>query len=290
MRSVNWYVYYNSVGTLEIHMNINSPQARTILENKYVMAFMGEQDELQAVIVIKKIDKHELILFGRTLNWLLEKRVVEPFSERTRKSLKEVSACVPDYMDFYCPIDEVEEKEEKIERTGMETAEAAVSGILGLIGLGHEVRWDYGDTAPCFNVLEGKDNNLFFSEDYCNIYDTTYTDDLLDYASKGYYLKNETWKSVVKDELDGMKLFESVLSSDTKGEARKELEDLRWKNTVEGLTKRLRYKENYELGDIINMKFERDGFLAESKKRITGVHIWYEGEDEGEEPVFEDVE
>lgn len=290
MQSVNWHVYYRGVGTLEVHMNVNAPQAKTILENKYLLAFTGR---LQAVIVIKKIEKHELVLYGRTLNWFLKKRVVLPFEERSRNSMQEVKKCIPEYMREGTFPSEVEELEDVIERTSAETAESAIAGILELVNLGYEVRGEKGadgSVSYVFNVLEGKNTSIVLSEELRNVHELIYTDDMLDYCTTGYYLKDETWTEYVNDaEKEGIYKFEGVLMSENKANAGNELKELRWKRICEGKIKSLKYGEDYELGDIITIRFKRGDFRLATKYRITGIHIWYEGGGEGEEPVFEEV-
>lgn len=289
VQSANWYVYYNSVGTLEIHMDINAPQAKTILENKYLFAF---SKKLQAVLVIKKIDKYELVLYGRTLNWFLGKRVVLPFEERSRNTIKELEKCIPEYMTMGNRPSAVTEKEEYIERISAEDAGTAVSGILSLVDLGHEVRCEKdsgGNVSYIFNVLEGKDTEIVLSEELKNVCELVYTDDALDYCSSGYYLKDDEWLKLDKDKLGGIYDFEGVLTSDNKADATNELRELRWKKVCEGKIRKLKYGEDYALGDTVTIKFKRGDFRYATKYRIAGVHIWHEGEDEGEEPIFEEV-
>lgn len=292
MQSANWYVYYNAVGTLEIHMSINTPQAKTILENKYLLVLSGK---LQAVVVIKRIEKHELVLYGRTLNWLLEKRVVLPFEERSRNTINEVKKCITEcctYMRIGNLPNTITEKEETIERINAETVETAVSSVLGLVNLGHEVRCEKGsggNVSYIFNVLESRETEIVLSEDLRNVQELCYREDALDYCSSGYYLKDDKWVKIDKDTKSGIYDFEDVLTSDNKGDAVNELKNLRWTKLCEGKIKTLKYGEDYELGDVITIKFKRGDFRLTTKYRITGVHIWYEGESEGEEPKFEEV-
>lgn len=291
MESVNWRVHYNEVGTLEVHMNVDSPQAKTIMENKYMIAICGK---LQAVVVMKTIEKHELIVFGRTLNWLLQKRVVmPPEGEKTRNIINEVKKCIPRYMYIGTIPSGAKEAEDVIERSGAEVAGTAVENLLKLANLGHAVRLEKqsdGTVRYIFDVLEGKETEIVLSEDLRNVQELVYTDDMLDYCSAGYYLKDEVWTEYVKDSTkEGIYRFEGVLDSDNRTDAGNEFNELRWKRVCEGKVKVLKLFKDYELGDIIKIKFKRGSFSVTTKYRITGVHIWYEGESEGEEPEFEEV-
>ena len=79
------------------------------------------------------------------------------------------------------------------------------------------------------------------------------------------------------------------MESENKTDAGNEFNEFRWKKVCEGKVKTLKLFKDYELGDIIKIKFKRGGFSVTTKYRVTGAHLWYESESEGEEPIFEEV-
>ena len=77
--SSNWTVYYNDIGTFEAHFDLNSDTLPIVMENDYLVAVQGG---LSAIIVGKKVSD-ELIIYGRTCNWLLTKRITDSFDSTT---------------------------------------------------------------------------------------------------------------------------------------------------------------------------------------------------------------
>ena len=47
---------------------------------------------------------------------------------------------------------------------------------------------------------------------------------------------------------------------------------------------------DYQLGDVVRIQKETGGLRRDFSKRITGVDIWYESNNIGEQPIFDDGE
>ena len=76
VQSINYTLYYNAVGTAELHMYIN-PFLMALLNNNTPLVMV--HDDIQWIVTGYKVNINELIVFGRTLNHLFTKRIVVPF-------------------------------------------------------------------------------------------------------------------------------------------------------------------------------------------------------------------
>ena len=76
--SSSWTIKYNNIGTYEGHFRLNDRICDILLGTPYIILTEGEN---QAVCT-GKIAENELLICGRTLNWLLKKRVLPPFKTR----------------------------------------------------------------------------------------------------------------------------------------------------------------------------------------------------------------
>ena len=138
--SSRWVVYYNDVGTFEAHLPITSELTRIVSENRYLVV---KQHGLSAIIVGKEIGD-ELVLYGRTCNWLLSKRItpqktlttVYPGDEARRM----VVSAFSDVSNF-ATVNTLLGEQVKFECTETQTIDA-VCDCLKLANLGHEL---------CFN-------------------------------------------------------------------------------------------------------------------------------------------
>ena len=74
-----WLIYYNDVGTFEAHLPVTSELIKIINDNKYLVVC---QRGLSAIVVGYEIS-NELVLYGRTCNWLLSKRITPKFEKKT---------------------------------------------------------------------------------------------------------------------------------------------------------------------------------------------------------------
>lgn len=73
----------------------------------------------------------------------------------------------------------------------------------------------------------------------------------------------------------------AVLSSDTEDAATRELKSLKAESTVSCKTKKLVYKTDFYLGDIIRTQFVSGDFVFLVKQIISGVHIWDDAQEFG---------
>lgn len=296
-QSVNRIIYYNDIGTFELHMAMREPQSKRILENDYLVAVQGKY---AAIIVEKQISGNDLAIYGRTCNWLLSRRLVLPFEEKTEDVTVTAKSVCPEYMTFQN--DCMSTAEQTFERTSPEAVSDLIKTLFDEADLGHEVlfsRGEEGGTEWIFRIYEGKERSILISEAARTASELTYDDSLIEYCSCGYYsqahedkygnMLESTWEEVVKDEADGAYRCEAVLDAESADNAKTELAAKKWLRRVTGKMRRLKFGTDYDLGDIVSVQMERGNFRRTTKCRVTGVHIWEEVNDSGEEPILEVV-
>lgn len=66
--------YYNAVGTFEVRLTASA--GKVLLENDFVIA---AGDGFKAIITSVTVDEGGVIACGRTLNWILGRRLCAPF-------------------------------------------------------------------------------------------------------------------------------------------------------------------------------------------------------------------
>lgn len=187
--SSNWTVYYNDIGTFEAHFDLNSDTLPVVMENDFLVAVQGN---LSAIIVGKKV-ADELIIYGRTCNWLLTKRITDAFDTTTDKIDDLLNEKVKKAFPEDCFVAEdssydlptlTSSRDDKCETFSF------VQESLQLANLGHELKFDPAKCKWIFKILKGnEDNPLVISTVNRNAYDVSTESDLLNLCTQGWYKK-----------------------------------------------------------------------------------------------------
>lgn len=184
--SVFWDLRFNEVGTFEVHLPPDTKTAHKINENAFIVAVQGEN---QAIITTKVFKKDSLVLYGRTPNYILEKRLVLPFEEKI-SPIELLNSKVISLFDGEIEvIDKEYEKTTTVKRKEITTLLKLVKDCMADIGGGHRVIFDSVEKKWIFECLLSEEKELLFSEDMKNAYDVSHTIDLLGYANAGRYKK-----------------------------------------------------------------------------------------------------
>lgn len=288
--SSRWVVYYNDVGTFEAHFPITSDLTRIVSENRYLVV---KQHGLSAIIVGKELGD-ELILYGRTCNWLLSKRITPKTALATvysgEKAGKMVKTAFSD-VDNFTVLDASDGERVSFECRQMETLDA-VRYCLKLSNLGHQLSFNAETGNWEFSVLAGKESELILSEAHRNAYNTKISSDILELATCGVYDKKTsdgyTATKITKDsEKTGIYKWEAMLSGEIESEARASLEKLAEKNEISMTTNDIVWKRDYALGDVIRLQIIKGAYRTTEKKRVLGVEITTRQAEYSEKPIFE---
>ncbi len=299
--SVNTVIKYNDIGTFEAHFPISAAISKKALAEPYLVAVMGD---IQAVITGKQASAGEFVLYGKTVNWILSRRVTHKFNTDdsnlstnaeilTRYIVKEAFSDVENFVlgdllgieysqEFWCDAEN-------------QTSDV-VKDCLDNAGAGHNVFFDRVNKQWQFNILAGREIPLVISESNGNAYESRYSEDIQNYYSAGWYeqtdsdSKESEWTRLVKDSgKTGIYNWESVLNGTNQSEGNNSLKNKSWDKTIKMQTRKIHYGSDYSLGDIVRIQMDLGGFRHDVQKRISGVEIWFENNNFGEEPIFSDI-
>jgi len=285
-----WVVYYNDVGTFEVHLPITSELTRIVSENQYLVV---KQHGLSAIIVGKELGD-ELILYGRTCNWLLSKRITPEIGLSTVYAGSETAYMVQSAFSDVSNLvigNAPDGYKAKFECRQGETIDA-VRECLALVNLGHELCFDDKTNSWVFNILEGRENELILSEAHRNAFGTKISADILDLATSGVYNKKTTsgytsTKLAGDTGKTGIYRWEAMLSGETEREAKASLEKFTQKNKISMTTDEISWKKDYELGDTVKLQIIKGAYRTTEKKRVSGVEITTRQGEYSEQPIFE---
>lgn len=328
-----WSIKYNGVGSYEGHFRLCDEISDIFLKNRYLIVAEGDN---QAVCT-GKVAGSELLICGRTVNWLLEKRVMPPFKtrlifgeeyvspyeignmvlERTFAAppqIDESGAYISDSIDdvrivpnFNLPPEsDCAPLNRHFWRNSANTVEDIMADLAEMMGTGHRLVFNIDEKSWDFEYISGCERDIAVSEENRNFYDMTYTEDMLDEASGGWYAvysaeddfenaeaaEDDTgWKYIKKETaLSGIKYWETALEASGESEAESEMRKKRVSKTVQGCFSKLKYKTDYDLGDTVRVTINYGNFREELKYKITGVNLWINSRRSGEEPIFTETE
>lgn len=305
--SSSWTIYYNDIGTFEAHFDLKSDSLPVVLDNDYLAVVQGN---LSAIIVGKRLGD-ELIIYGRTCNWLLTKRITDAFTTQTGTADALINAKVKDaFSDCNLHIANTDSTLPTITTSRDDKCEtfSFVKESLQLENLGHKLEFDSVNSRWVFEILKGNENNpLVISTVNRNAYDVSMESDLLKLCTEGWYKRqqlnngesNVIWEMVSAAPLkEGILRWESILSASSKNEALASIyntqntDKIKLKTIGVHFGSEEEYQRNecdYSLGDIVSVEWQSGNYKKRARKRIIGVNLWYESENIGEEPIFEDI-
>lgn len=310
--SLNWDIYYNAVGAFEGHFPLKDELLNAVMGNDYIVIVQGRK---QAIVTGIQLTDSGLVVYGKTCDWILTRRAVQKFNTNewtecknigdiARYILREGFGDVIETGDI-----ELDDKTEVPTKDGyyfwrnsINTCSDALIDVLDDGGAGHEVVYDTQKRVWRFCIILGRKIDLIVSQSERNAYDVNYSRDLQNYYTDGVY---EFTPEPVTDEdgntadteteirtIDGgtgktgLYKWVAPLTGGNDSEARSDLKSKKIEEIASAKMYGLKWGEDYELGDVVRLQLEFGGWRKTKAKRIDGVHIWYENNNTGEEPVF----
>lgn len=305
----NWTINFNDVGNFEIHFDPEHRLTQRLMDEEYILAVQGDN---QAMITGKQL-LDECVLYGRTLNYLLNKRVTPQFKssellESGKIASKDIES-IARYIvsEAFKDVDNFElgavagftEQVDFWRNTSNLTFEV-VRDCLDNGGAGHRLRADVRNKKWIFEVLKGQKLIKILSEGNRNAFDTKYTEDAQNYCSGGWYEAEQeaeegaaetpepVWTYIEKEEKEGIYRWEGLLSGSVESEARSDLKNKTWQKKIETTTYDYILGEDYNLGDTVRVQKTAGNFQKTFTKRIIGVNMWWESNNIGQKPIFEE--
>lgn len=285
-----WAIYYNDIGTFEAHLPLTSKIVGLVAENRYLVAVQGK---LSAIIVGKEL-RDELIIYGRTCNWLLSKRVssaIEKLSAKPGTRAAEIALAAFSDVENFVAGDVADAGATEFE-SGEGLISDIVSDCLATGKLGHEVVFDYTNKRWVLNILSGSETDLILSEGHRNAYDAKISSDILDLATCGVY-NEETEDGFVSASLPGdterkgIYRWEALLDGSTATEAAVSLGKKSERSEATLNVRGLVFGIDYALGDVVRIQIIKGKYRTTQKRRISGVEVRREQGVCTEQPIFE---
>jgi len=291
--SVNWELYFNDVGTFELHTALSDDVTKLLHKQKYLVVVQGNK---QAIVVGWRLT-HECVLYGRTCNWLLTRRVMpscgvlnDTAENITRKLMRDAFADSPELV-----LEPASGKgvTREFELSKDCTVFEAVKDCLKQEKAGHLLRFEPGSKEWVYEIQYGRKQQIVLAEDYGNVYDCSYSENGLESYSGGWYRKKDEESGddvltyISRDDETGLLRWECLLGEQTEIEARQILENKQREKKASAFMKGLQFGKDYALGDWVELSVSKGGFYVAEEKQISGVHIWYEADSCGEEPMFD---
>ena len=273
--------YYNAVGTFEAHFPASSEAGKILLSNEFVVV-LG--DGFKDIITSVTAGGSEVTAYGRSLGWILIKRLCAPFGINDDDNIISEEAAliaerlVSESWSGCITVNPSGITGHKIEfsRSGHNPCGTVIIDALAAAGLGHKV-----DFSPkggwSFTVYEGKERRLTLGRDLKNATKSVYTQDILDRFNVAYVDGDLTHSTDITDWETQVDNAADIASKGTKRSITAEAVNL-----VHGI--------DYNLGDIIRVTEDFCGLRFSSKLRVAGVERWAEYNDVGEKPILEAIE
>lgn len=185
---VCWELKFNGIGNFEAGIVVDDEVTKKIMNNEYIVVVQGKK---QAIITEKFFEDNKLTLYGRTVNFILSKRVVIPFNikyyEVENKGFKLIEKLIKQYFPEIEVKYNCEDEEIEFYRLVMYNLEEIIADILEKMHAGHRVIYDIKNKKWVLELFKQNEISLFLSEDNKNIYNSTYRGSILDYANCGIY-------------------------------------------------------------------------------------------------------
>lgn len=279
--------YFNEIGTFEAHLPVSSKATKLVLENDFlVLEIFGEF----AIITGKQV-ADELIIYGRTCNWLFSKRVVLPFRS-TGKLTGDFAKSL--FENAYSSCENVvfgtmnQGENHTFFSSTPRLLSDSVFEALKIDNLGNEFVFDKAQKKWVFNILKGEDRLLMISEANKNATHTEIIENISDYANLCYYESGSEFLFSGGDET-GLYRFETYLLSGGVEDAKSELLKLKKESTTEVTSTGPVYKKDYFLGDTVRVQIIKNDYKVTKRLRIKGVELVSKPGGYTEKPIFEEV-
>lgn len=304
--NTRWTLHYNDIGTFECHLSLSSDFMREAIERLRTGKYFVARQKNQTAIIIGYDTQKDFVLYGRTCNWILTKRITKKFEEITdtppalaAKFVTEAFSDTP-----ILTIGNIAECSESVSfiKDNHGVTFDFIKECLGLRKYGHSVSLDVDKKIWLFNVNYGVERNFLLSEANKQAYDCRLTYDVLDLANCGYYEKeiitiddegnesSETETTYIETDKTGLLRWEALLDGKSESEANSDLSKKKVKDSSNFSTRRLGYGIDYELGDILKIQIIKGAYRTTMSKRVTGIELDFDENGTTEKPILEDLE
>lgn len=309
--SSNWEIKFNDIGTGEIHLNIDNPLLKPLLENKYVLINQSDCEHEILGVVVGVTYGDDIAVFCRTLNWFLSKMITpENFYADGENSLHGTDAEEAEIIlekSYGCDIAFGTAAEfthtPYFWRNTYNLTSDCIKDCLDNDNAGHRVRLDESDGKFYLDILQGEKLDFLISLNDGSASKIEVEKDILNFANAGFYEKsiktkdadgNDTeeteWTEYAPpDDVPAMLQWYAVLSGSSVSEAKSNLKEKTEKNEVVTELQRLTYETDYNLGDFVTVQIENADVIVAARQQITSVNLSWDSSGLIETPVLSGI-
>lgn len=316
--SSQWHILYNGVGTYEGRFRLADEISDIILANKYIVIIQGE---LQAICTGRIVD-NELTVCGRTVNWIMTKRVRPPFKTSTifenytdaetillyclKKGFTEPPALNEEGIEttnvdasrvvsnFVIPEPTgVESMSNHFWRISANDVETLCVDLCNKLDRGHRLVFDIINKCWRFEFIYPKKKEFLISKESKTAYEFEYCNDILSEANGGWYASYDseaeeqtTWHYIKNGEKKGIYNWDCVLSCSSESEAIDELFKKSETGKIQSRLRNLKFGVDYELGDVVPVYYRYGGISDTQYYLVNGIDIKMTDMDSYEEPIL----
>lgn len=278
--SGSWEIYYNDVGSFEAHLPLSSEIVKLLPKHRYIVV----RDGTRCAVLVGYQLSDELAIYGRTCNWLLEKRIAAPaeysgYAAELARGV--VQTAFPNSEITVQP--GILGSPVTFKQSSNATALEVVSGILAQDNLGHSLDFDYADKCWKFRILQGMQRPLLISEANKNAWELSLTEDILDLATCCVYDEG----SYDSGKKTGIYRWQTMTAATTEQEAKEQLSKCRAKSEMTLKLRGLTFGTDYDVGDTVRVQTIKGPLRRTEKRRIKGVYMEISGGTV--KPIFENI-
>lgn len=278
--SGSWEIYYNDVGSFEAHLPLNSDIVKLLPEHRYTVVREGTRC---AVIVGYQLSD-ELVIYGRTCNWLLEKRIAAPSEYSGDAAVLARNAVLAAFPDSEITVQPgINGGQVIFTQSSSSTVLDVVSGILAQDNLGHSLDFDYINKRWTFRILQGVQRPLLISEANKNAWELSLTDDILDLATCCVYDEG----SYDSGAQTGIYRWQKLTTAKSEEEAKEQLSKCRAKSEMTLKLRGLTLGTDFDVGDTVRVQTIKGPLRRTETRRIKGVYTEISGGTV--KPIFENI-
>lgn len=188
--SFEWDTRFNSIGGFEGVFTLDSDIYDCVANRDFLVCVQGEN---QGIVTSVRIEDDKVVIGGKGVNYILEKRVCLPFSTKDDGTLKSAPKIVCELVKRHCGdfIEVLDAPEgytlNHYTRIEAKPVSEVISDILSTENLGHFMRFDIQNKKWVFGISEPKQTNILLSQPDKTLSDCDYVRYLTDYAAIGVY-------------------------------------------------------------------------------------------------------
>lgn len=180
-------ICFNAVGTFEAKLPVDCNLSGYLESEDFIIVSQGKK---QALITLWEIKDNEIILYGRTLNYILEKRYVTDvhIKETDDVNLFVSSLAEECFAEIEAPLKNEEiKKGSEMYFNGEKSLLGVIETVLGESGMGHRVYVDFSKKKWYFECLSARENNIEISDDNKKAYDMEIIRDISTFSDRGIF-------------------------------------------------------------------------------------------------------